>query len=205
MTTVANTESTNNSRCLRWSTGTLCDVAGSGRVGEAVSSGVLEVDGYWVNENKDRGGVVNARKRASIWASEPGLVKWAHFSTCWGSGDFVEEDGLSSLTLSSGSEESGACRGWGCWEPPTGRFDDGGSTVRTIKKVISWTSPSASLIVFKGLVWSGHWVPQGMDQDWDWSTFFLDLPKTGLDCKRPKTIVFCSLWTSLGLNWSWLL
>jgi len=45
MTTVASTESTNDSRCLRWSAGMSCDVAGSGRVGGAVSSGVLKVGG----------------------------------------------------------------------------------------------------------------------------------------------------------------
>ena len=57
-------------------------------------------------------------------------------------------------------------------------------------------------LVFKGLVRSSLWVPEGVDRDRDQSTFVLELQKTGLDCKRPKTTVFCGLWTGLGLNWS---
>ena len=48
-------------------------------------------------------------------------------------------------------------------------------------------------LVFKGPVWSGLWVPEGVDQDRDWSTFVLELQKTGLDCRRPKTAVFCEI------------
>ena len=62
--------------------------------------------------------------------------------------------------------------------------------------------PSLSKLVFKGPVWSSLWVPEGVDRDRDWSTFVLELQKTGLDCRRPKTAVFCGLWTGLGLNWS---
>ena len=57
-------------------------------------------------------------------------------------------------------------------------------------------------IVFKGLLWSSLWVPEGVDWDRDQSTFVLELQETGPDYRRPKTTVFCSLWTSLGLNWS---
>ena len=57
-------------------------------------------------------------------------------------------------------------------------------------------------IVFKGPVRSGLWIPEGVDRDQDQSTFVLELQKTGPDRRRPKTAVFCSLWTSLGLNWS---
>ena len=58
------------------------------------------------------------------------------------------------------------------------------------------------VIVFKGLVRSSLWVPEGVDRDRDQSTFVLELQKTGPDRRRPKTVVFCGLWTSLGLNWS---
>jgi hypothetical protein len=57
-------------------------------------------------------------------------------------------------------------------------------------------------VVFKGPVQSGLWVPEGVDRDRDRSAFILELQKTRLDRKRPKTAVFCSLWTGLGLNWS---
>ena len=33
------------------------------------------------------------------------------------------------------------------------------------------------------------------------TSFVLELQKTELDHKRPKTAGFCSLWTGLGLNW----
>ena len=75
-----------------------------------------------------------------------------------------------------------------------------------------WDSPSevvigtgleiGVLIVFKGPVRSSLWVSEGVDRNRDWSTFVLELQMTGLDCRRLKTTVFCSLWTSLGLNWS---
>ena len=42
-------------------------------------------------------------------------------------------------------------------------------------------------------------LPWGVDRDRDWSTFVLELQKTR---PRPKTTKDCSLWTSLGLNWS---